>query len=117
MAKISKRSKNKKKAKSTVDPKKFFHEVGLLRDPNRINKNRKKKESKFVEDLQREASVPTKKKFKFSKVMCEDLEYYTNKYNDDYEAMARDQKNIYQDSPGQLRYKIIKFKKLHQNDD
>lgn len=99
--------------------KKFFEEVGLVQDPNKLGKKKKKNkkpipQSKFVEDLEREANKPRKKKFKFGKKMCEELEYYLQKYGDNYEAMARDKKNIYQDSPGQLRYKINKYTKLHK---
>lgn len=47
--------------------------------------------------------------------MCNELEYYIGKYGDNYEAMARDKKNVYQDSPGQLRYKIKKYIKIHKS--
>lgn len=96
----------------------IYKEVGLAADPNKVIGKRKRKSKKvkessdFVKKLKAEASQPQKKLFKFSKVMCEELEYYIEKYKDDYEAMARDKKNIYQDSPGQFRYKINKYKKL-----
>lgn len=64
-----------------------------------------------------ESSKPQKGRFKFGKTMCEELEYYINKYGDDYQAMARDKKNIYQDSPGQLRYKINKYVKIHKSNE
>lgn len=102
-------------------PKKFYQELGLAEDPNKIigkkkrqNKKRQQPPSKFVRELEEQANKPVKKNFKFSKVMCEDLEYYINKYSDDYQAMARDKRNVYQDSPGQLRYKIKKFLKIHK---
>lgn len=99
----------------------IYKDVGIVEDPNKvigIKKNyqlRKKQPSKFVEELEKEANKPQKKKFKFGKVMCEELEYYINKYGDDYQAMARDKKNIYQDSPGQIRYKINKYIKIHKS--
>lgn len=102
-------------------PKKFYEDVGLLEDPNKViglNKRKKLKKtptSKFVEELEKKANKPQKKNFKFGKVMCQELEYYINKYGDDYESMARDKKNIYQDSPGQLRYKINKYNKIHKS--
>jgi hypothetical protein len=92
-----------------------FKELGLAADPNKGK--RAKRTTRFVEKLEREASKPTKKRFKFSKSMVEDLEYYIEKYNSDYESMARDKRNIYQDSPGQLRYKIKKYKKIHLGQD
>lgn len=104
-------------------PKQFYKEVGIAEDPNKVigskkrkqNKNKKKETiSKFVQELEEQANKPQKKKFRFGKVMCEELEYYIQKYGDNYEAMARDKKNIYQDSPGQIRYKIIKYNKIHK---
>lgn len=97
--------------------KEFYQELGLLPDPNKIKKKNSKKKtvtSEYVKSLEREANRPTKKKFKFGKEMCKELEYYIQKYGDDYQAMARDKKNIYQDSPGQLRYKINKYIKIHK---
>lgn len=104
-------------------PKKFYQDIGLVEDPNKvIGKNKKKrknttevKPSKFVQELEEKANRPQKKKFKFGKVMCEELEYYIQKYGDDYQAMARDKRNVYQDSPGQLKYKINKYTKIHKN--
>lgn len=105
---------------SAKKPKQFYQEVGLVEDPNKvigIKKRYPKKQviSEFVQELERKANKPQKKNFKFGKVMCAELEYYINKYEDDYEAMARDKKNIYQDSPGQLRYKIKKYIKIHKS--
>lgn len=102
------------------NPKRFFKEVGLVSDPNKPSKSRQKKtakneptQSEFVRKLEAQANKPRKKRFKFSKVMSDELDYYISKYGEDYERMARDKRNIYQDSPGQLRYKIIKYKKIH----
>lgn len=98
--------------------KQFYQEVGLVEDPNKIRKRvSKKKEvppSKYVQDLEKEANKPRKKKFKFGKEMCKELDYYIQKYGDNYEAMARDKRNVYQDSAGQLRYKIKKYIKIHK---
>lgn len=93
--------------------KEFYENVGLAADPNKKEKNIKKKPTEFIAKLEKEANKPVKKKFKFGKVMCEELDYYIEKYGDDYESMARDKRNIYQDSPGQLRYKIKKYQKIH----
>lgn len=105
------------------NPGRFYKEVGLISDPNKVignlrkkknvKKTKKEAQSAFVKELEAKANKPQKKKFKFSKVMCEELDYYINKYGEDYERMARDKRNIYQDSPGQLRYKIVKYKKIH----
>lgn len=101
----------KAKAKS----KQFYQDVGLAQDPNKARKKKVRVQpSKYVQDLEKEATKPQKKRFKFGKEMCKELEYYINKYGDDYQAMARDKKNIYQDSPGQLRYKIKKYIKIHR---
>lgn len=99
-------------------PKQFYKEVGLAEDPNKTIGSKKKKNnqnakpkpvSKFVQELEQKAAEPRKKKFKFSKVMSNELDYYIERYKEDYNAMARDRKNIYQDSAGQLRYKIRKY--------
>jgi len=102
--------------------KQFYQNVGLVQDPNKIKKKKSSKKkpvqpSKYVQELEREANQPREKKFKFSKVMCEELEYYIETYGDDYQAMARDKRNIYQDSPGQLRYKIKKYLKIHKGQE
>lgn len=104
----------------TSHSRELYRDLGLLQDPNKISKNSKSgkrrpaKTSEYVKKLEREANRPTKKKFKFGKEMCKELDYYIQKYADNYEAMARDKKNIYQDSPGQLRYKIKKYLKIHK---
>lgn len=100
--------------------KEFVHkDFGLLSDPNKVKKKNSKKKTvptEYVKALEREANKPAKKNFKFGKEMCKELEYYTQKYGEDYQAMARDKKNIYQDSPGQLRYKIKKYIKIHKSE-
>lgn len=109
------------KAKTSTS-KTFYQDLGLLQDPNKIRKKSKgsrtnnSNETEYVKRLEREANRPTKKKFKFGKEMCKELDYYIQKYGDDYESMARDKKNIYQDSPGQLRYKIKKYLKIHKSE-
>lgn len=123
----SKLAKSRATAKFIHDnakkPKQFYNEVGLAEDPNKViglskkklkSKRKNQETSEFVKELEAEASKPTKKKFKFGKEMCKELDYYIEKYGQDYQAMARDKKNIYQDSPGQLRYKILKYLKLHK---
>lgn len=100
--------------------KQLYKDVGLAEDPNKVigikkkNNNKNKTTSKFVQDLEAEASKPRKKKFKFGKEMCKELEYYVQKYGNDFHAMARDKKNIYQDSPGQFKNKINKYIKIHK---
>lgn len=101
-------------------PKKFYKDVGLALDPNKVIGQKKKiskevKTSDFVRKLEEKANKPRKPKFKFGKEMCKELEYYITTYGDNYEAMARDKKNLYQDSPGQLRYKINKYIKIHKS--
>lgn len=98
-----------------------------MADPNKVigpKKRGQKKglekevDDKFLNDLDIQAKQqPSKRKFKFSQRMCDDLEYYIQKYSDDYQAMARDKKNIYQDSPGQLRSKILKHLKLKKGNE
>lgn len=105
--------------KKTKTKKIVYKDLGIVEDPNKVIGSKKKVTKQVVKksslELEAEKNVP-KKRFKFSKRMCDELEYYVNKYGDDYQAMARDKKNIYQDSPGQLRYKISKHLKLKKID-
>lgn len=103
---------NKTIQKNAKKPKQFYKNVGLVEDPNKTigkKSNVKPKQSKMVQDLEEAANRERKKKFKFGKEMVKEITYYIAKYSDDYDAMARDKRNIYQDSAGQLRAKIKKY--------
>lgn len=61
------------------------------------------------------ASKPSMKNFKFGPEQIKFCSYMLEKYGDDYESMARDQRNFYQESPGQIRTKIKKFLSIDSN--
>lgn len=102
-------------------PRLLYKDESYIENPNKVIGPRKKGQEKGIEtniddkfrqDLNIQAEKPPTKKFKLSKRMCQDLEYYIDKYSGDFESMARDKRNIYQDSPGQMRYKILKLNRL-----
>lgn len=72
-------------------------------------------EPTLVDKLEKQASAPPAKAFRFGPDTMGFCAYMKHKYGDDYEAMARDRENVYQDSPGQIRAKIKKFFKCPNN--
>merc|ERR550519_33877 len=48
-------------------------------------------------------------KFRFSREQVMWLSYMIDKHQDDYKAMARDKKNHFQETPKQIKGKILKF--------
>ena len=61
--------------------------------------NRQRKRQKFRYDRNRKR---IKKKVKW-------ITYCLNKHGEDFKAMARDAKNIWQETPKQIRQKVLKF--------
>lgn len=49
--------------------------------------------------------------FRLPKAQVDSIVYLLDKYGDDYQAMARDRKNYYQETWKQIRAKIKKFMK------
>jgi hypothetical protein len=71
--------------------------------------------AEVVKKLEKEASIEVPKNFKFGPEVVKFCVYLMEKYGEDYEAMARDTKNYYQESPGQIRTKIKKMKRIPVN--
>uniref|UniRef100_A0A914DYJ0 Nucleolar protein 16 n=1 Tax=Acrobeloides nanus TaxID=290746 RepID=A0A914DYJ0_9BILA len=111
--------------------KKQFH----YRHRNSVNKNKNrslkkkiakpegtlpKSVQKQVEAVAKQAgSKPSKKELKH-KLLQQDKDFCTymiNKHGEDYEAMARDSKNISQNTPKQLERKISVFKRSKQREE
>lgn len=67
---------------------------------------------KVVEDLEAEANIPQAKTLKLAEPEVEYCIYMSEKYGEDYKAMARDHRNYYQDTPKQIRNKIKTFTKI-----
>ena len=62
-----------------------------------------------VEKLVQEANVERKQNFRFSSQQVKFITYMMDKHRDDYEAMSRDHKNHYQETPAKIRGMITKF--------
>lgn len=62
--------------------------------------------------LEADAKAPRKRRFQLPKSQVEWITYLMKKYGKDYKAMARDNKNYYQETWKQIRQKIVRFKKI-----
>ncbi|XP_022616587.1 nucleolar protein 16 [Seriola dumerili] len=107
-----------------------LQEMGLAFDPNRtlpIKKQRLLGEDKVTKapvnivtkpyvlsQLEETASRPEKDTKTLSSDLIEYVQYMIREHSDDYKAMARDEKNYYQDTPKQIKRKINEYKRCHQ---
>lgn len=117
-----------------------MEEMGLAYDPNKVllipNKKRELLESvdemkmdddsacennqeeripskiHVAEELEADAKAPRKRMFRLPKSHVEFITYMLDKYNEDYKAMVKDKKNIYQMTWRQIRAKINRFKSI-----
>ncbi|KAM8899477.1 nucleolar protein 16 [Spinachia spinachia] len=108
---------------------KNLQEMGLAFDPNRtmpIKKNSllgPDKPSKaragivtkpyVLNQLQEEADCPERDCKTLSSDLIEYAQYMIREHNDDFKAMARDEKNYYQDTPKQIKRKIHEYMRCH----
>uniref|UniRef100_A0A1A8LE82 Nucleolar protein 16 n=2 Tax=Nothobranchius TaxID=28779 RepID=A0A1A8LE82_9TELE len=104
-------------------------EMGLSFDPNRTlpikkqtlpgQKHRDKPPEHVVtkpyilSKLQEEASLPEKDTKTLSSDLIEYVQHMIREHHDDHKAMARDEKNYYQDTPKQISRKINEYKRCH----
>ena len=71
-----------------------------------------KKSSEVVKRLEAEvleAETNKTPKFRFTGEQVKWITYCLDKHGDDFKAMARDPKNIWQETPKQIRQKVLKF--------
>ncbi|MBW00512.1 Nucleolar protein 16, partial [Eschrichtius robustus] len=66
-----------------------------------------------LNDLEAEASLPEKKGNTLSRDLIDYVCYMVENHGEDYKAMARDEKNYYQDTPKQIRNKINVYKRFY----
>ncbi|RXN02504.1 nucleolar 16 [Labeo rohita] len=66
-----------------------------------------------VEAMEVEASHRGEDKTTCSTDMTEFVQHMVKEYNEDYKAMARDEKNYYQDTPKQIKRKVELYKRCH----
>ncbi|XP_042354495.1 nucleolar protein 16 [Plectropomus leopardus] len=106
-----------------------LQEMGLTFDPNRtlpIKKKgllREERETKapggivtkpyVLNQLEEEASRPEKDTKTLSSDLIEYAQYMIREHGDNFKAMARDEKNYYQDTPKQIKRKINEYKRCH----
>ncbi|XP_054481956.1 nucleolar protein 16 [Anoplopoma fimbria] len=106
-----------------------LQEMGLALDPNRTLPIMKKsllgadKVTKgpsgivtkpyVINQLQEEADRPEKDVKTLSTDLIEYAQYMIREHTDDFKAMARDEKNYYQDTPKQIQRKINEYKRCH----
>lgn len=104
-------------------------DMGLAFDPNRslpIKKQRllrATKETKapsnivtkpyVLNQLQEVASQPERDSKTLSSDLIEYVQHMVREHKDDYKAMARDEKNYYQDTPKQIKRKINEYRRCH----
>ncbi|KAM4748396.1 nucleolar protein 16 [Rhinophrynus dorsalis] len=100
--------------------------MGLAADPNKAlpiktnkvkntgdGKNQVIRKPYVIEGLQALASLPSKKTMGISSDMVQYVEYMVENYGEDYKAMAKDEKNYYQDTPKQIMRKVNLYKRHH----
>uniref|UniRef100_G3NFJ8 Nucleolar protein 16 n=1 Tax=Gasterosteus aculeatus TaxID=69293 RepID=G3NFJ8_GASAC len=109
---------------------KNLQEMGLAFDPNRTVPIKKSSVNKDAEQhhhgivtkpyvlnqLQKEANVPERDCKTLSSDLIEYAQYMIREHNDDFKAMARDEKNYYQDTPKQIKRKINEYMRCHPDD-
>ncbi|KAL4660037.1 hypothetical protein GN956_G275 [Arapaima gigas] len=66
-----------------------------------------------VQELEAEANLPRERNVTVSTDMIEYVQYMIREHNDNYKAMARDEKNYYQDTPKQIKRKVELYKRFH----
>ncbi|KAL6470346.1 hypothetical protein MHYP_G00214650 [Metynnis hypsauchen] len=66
-----------------------------------------------VREMEAEASLPTSDQPTCSSDLIEFVQHMIREYNEDYKAMARDEKNYYQDTPKQIKRKVDSYKRYH----
>ncbi|XP_077960054.1 nucleolar protein 16 [Gasterosteus aculeatus] len=111
---------------------KNLQEMGLAFDPNRTVPIKKSsllgpdKPTKaptgivtkpyVLNQLQKEANVPERDCKTLSSDLIEYAQYMIREHNDDFKAMAQDEKNYYQDTPKQIKRKINEYMRCHPDD-
>jgi len=106
-----------------------LQEMGLAFDPNRtlpIMKQRLLGNDKVTKapvgmvtkpyvlnQLEEEANRPERDSKTLSSDLIEYAQYMIREHKDDFKAMARDEKNYYQDTPKQIKRKINEYKRCH----
>ncbi|KAG7263459.1 hypothetical protein CRUP_038584 [Coryphaenoides rupestris] len=86
---------------------KNLQDMGLAFDPNLSLP------IKVAAELEEEASQPFEDDKSLSRDLIDYVQHMVGRHMDDYTAMARDEKNYYQDTPKQIRRKVNEYKRCH----
>ncbi|XP_034462693.1 nucleolar protein 16 [Hippoglossus hippoglossus] len=106
-----------------------LQDMGLAFDPNRtlpiqkpslLGRDRETKapvnivtKPYVLNQLEEQANRPEKSVKTLSSDLIEYVQYMVREHKDDFKAMARDEKNYYQDTPKQIKRKINEYKRCH----
>ncbi|KAM4620779.1 nucleolar protein 16 [Polymixia lowei] len=106
-----------------------LQEMGLAFDPNRALPIKKQRilsdemetdasvsivmKPYVLKQLEEEASRPEKDSKTLSSDLMEYVQHMIREHNEDFKAMARDEKNYYQDTPKQIKRKVNEYKRCH----
>ncbi|XP_048346416.1 nucleolar protein 16 [Sphaerodactylus townsendi] len=107
-------------------------EMGLAADPNKavpipkfmqpvmkMDIDGPEKKSKIVQkpyvlnELEYQASLPEKQSQTLSRDLIDYVQHMIQNHGENYKAMARDEKNYYQDTPKQIKSKINVYKRIY----
>ncbi|XP_053505288.1 nucleolar protein 16 [Ictalurus furcatus] len=66
-----------------------------------------------VREMEEEASLPRKDTTTCSTDLIEYVQHMIREHGENYKAMARDEKNYYQDTPKQIKRKVDLYKRCH----
>ncbi|XP_037603888.1 nucleolar protein 16 [Sebastes umbrosus] len=107
-----------------------LQEMGLASDPNRtlpiqrkslLGKDKVTKapvgivtKPYVLNLLEEEANRPEKDSKTLSSDLIEYAQYMIREHSEDFKAMARDEKNYYQDTPKQIKRKINEYQRCHK---
>ncbi|XP_012695558.1 nucleolar protein 16 [Clupea harengus] len=69
-----------------------------------------------VRDMEAQASIPVEIIKTLSRDLMEYAQHMVKEHGEDYKAMARDEKNYYQDTPKQIKRKIEDYKRYHPDE-
>lgn len=116
---------------STKSLKKNLAEMGISADPNKTLKLPKNKfkmgtlnvemevdlektpiKQSVMDELELRSQIPGKKKMSMGEDEAMYCVYMMEKYGDNYTAMAKDERNYYQDTPKQIKRKINRLKSI-----
>ncbi|XP_023700552.1 nucleolar protein 16 [Paramormyrops kingsleyae] len=106
---------------------KNLSDMGLAFDPNVAVPLRKNKASGMdvdevaqivrkpyvIKEMEAQAKLPKQDTRTVSTDMIEYVQHMIREHKEDYKAMARDEKNYYQDTPKQIKRKIELYKQCH----